>query len=155
MAFEPGWVIAFCAATGTICAVGGWIGRHFVGDEIEKKKQPGEPAVTAASLEAALVRQEMKINAALAKQEISLLDRFNGRYPSKDIFNAGMKDIREQIVEVRKYIGDAKRQLTAQIGDDRRAGDEIHRDIGRRVDGIDGRVTDVEHVIVRAGGGGR
>lgn len=55
------------------------------------------------------------LDAALAKFENRILERFNGRYPSREIFVEGMANVRESITETRKYIGHVEERLSQSI----------------------------------------
>jgi len=55
------------------------------------------------------------IKIALAQFGEQQLTKFNGRYPSKEVFIAKIEGISEQIGETRKYIGDVKRDLGERI----------------------------------------
>lgn len=106
---------------GTITAIGlgftavGWIGRHFIQDVVrsEPRPEPRPPESKPQVESMGLTVRDLK--AALAIHEVQLLERFNGRYPSKEVFEQGLRGLKEEVAEVRNYIGDVEERVTARL----------------------------------------
>jgi hypothetical protein len=144
---DPGTVVAVCTAIGVIGGALGWTAKHYIRDvvvnvdaAVEPSNRPIGPGGNIdrqlRDLQGALATLSENVSArltmadliaALAKHEVSMIDRFNGRYPSKEVFLQAMQTMKDELAEVRKYIGDVRRDLAERLT---REGDRLDEHMG-------------------------
>lgn len=140
MQVDSGAIVAGCALISLLSAAMTWVGAHFVQDVQSGAKIRGRSREEAEDTNEMRPRQNWltaaDLEAAFARHEVDMLERFNGRYPSKEVFLQGLEGLKDQIVEVRKYIGDARRDLIARID--------------HQASSVDGRLGGIEKHIRRS-----
>lgn len=98
----------------TLVAYGGvWVARQFV----REQKDAPKPSVSPDELKDALKHtvSPIQLEAALFKFGGEQLDRTNGRYPSREVFNGAIQSLTDKIDQVREDISGVQEKIDALI----------------------------------------
>jgi hypothetical protein len=125
LSLDSGTVVAACTVITVVSGLAGWAGRHFINDTVAAPARPITPAAVSVTMS--------DLEAALLKHELSLINRFNGRYPSREVFTQGMDSIADQVSQTRNYIGSAERRLSAQMTAQVTASNIAHSELHERI----------------------